>query len=84
MSTTDLTLRLINPNTGRVPLITTKIDYSGGSNAIYIGYAPRGSATSADVWTISKLTYDGNSNPTDIQWAPEGSIYDNRAALTYA
>jgi hypothetical protein len=84
MSTTDLLLRQINPNGFAAPLLTTKIDYVGGSNPIYIGYAPRGSATSAAVWTVSKLTYDGNGNPTDIKWAPEGAVYDDRASLTFA
>lgn len=70
-----------------VPL-TQKIDYSGGTNAIYIGEALPGSATSAAAWRIKKLTYDGNNNVTDVQWSPNfnifGDIFDNRASLSYS
>lgn len=68
--------------------LTCLIDWSGGTNPIYIGFALPGSATSADVWQIRKLTWDGSNNPTAIQLADGSSnynaIWDNRAALTYS
>jgi hypothetical protein len=69
-----------------IPL-SQKIDYSGGTNAIYIGEAIPGSASSAAAWRIKKLTYDVNNNVTAVQWSPNfntfGDIYDNRASFTY-
>jgi hypothetical protein len=63
----------------------TRIDYSGGTNPIYIGKAEEGSATSTAVWQIMKLTWDVNDNPTRVQYASDSDafshIWDNRATL---
>lgn len=68
--------------------LTIKIDYSGGLNPVYIGFASSGTSTSASSWRIMKLTYDVNSNVTDVQWAGGttdfSNIYDNRASLSYS
>jgi len=68
--------------------LTIKIDYNGGTNPVYIGFASSGTATSASSWRIMKLTYDVNSNVTDVQWAGGttdfSNIYDNRASLSYS
>ena len=68
-------------------LLTKKIEYTSG-NAIYIGYALPGTATSAEGWAIKKLTYDANNDVTDIKWA-SGNIafdkeWDERATYTYS
>ena len=59
----------------------TKIDYVGGTNAIYVAWAPRGSAENASVWFIIKITWDVNDNPTYIQSSLENQRYDLRATL---
>lgn len=63
--------------------IVKQIDYDvrTDSNPVYVGYALRGTATSADAWTIQYLTYDGSDRVTSIETA-YGS-WDNRASLTY-
>ena len=47
----------------------TQIDYNGGSNATYVGYAAPGTATSASTWQIKFITYDGSNNPLTITYA---------------
>jgi hypothetical protein len=44
-----------------------RVEYSG-SNAIYVGYAPKGLAEGTDGWLLQKLTYSG-SNVTEINIA---------------
>ena len=61
----------------------TRMDYDGSNRVIYIGVAPRGSATSASVWQVFRLTYTGN-NVTLIDTALQEQIWDDRATLTYA
>ena len=67
---------------------TTIIDYDGGTNAIYLGYANPGTATSAPGWQIRKMTYDGNDNPTNVQFASGTSsldkIWDSRTGYSYS
>lgn len=48
---------------------------------IYMGFAKRGRAMSADSWRILKFTYTG-ANVTAIQSAD--GIWDNRASLSYS
>lgn len=64
------------------------LDYSGGTQPIYIGWAAPGVATSRAAWKIRKLTYDSNSNVTQIQWAGGdvgfNAVWDNRTTLTYS
>ncbi len=67
---------------------TTALDYSGGTNVIYVGEAVPGSAKTSAVWRIKKLTYDVNNNVTDVQYAGGAStfvnIWSNRATFTYS
>ena len=69
--------------------VTTKIDYDGGTNAIYIGEALPGTLTSNSKWRIKKLTYDGNNNVTDIKCANGEALsftveFDDRTTYTYS
>jgi hypothetical protein len=58
-------------------------DASG--NAIYVGYAKGGSATSAAVWLIKKFTYDANDAVTRSQIANNNltfsHVWDDRATF---
>lgn len=65
-----------------------RIDYVGGTNPIYVGYAEAGTATSAKKWSIAQFTWDGSNNPTAVDWAG-GTIdyafaWDDRAGLSYS
>jgi hypothetical protein len=66
---------------------TTAVEYSG-SDAIYVGYANPGTATSAPGWQIRKITYDGSSNATDVQFASGTAsfdkIWDSRSSYSYS
>lgn len=64
-------------------LIQERFDYDGDGQVIYSGVAKRGKATSESAWWIFKYTYSG-SNVTAIQVAPQDSVWDDRAALSYA
>jgi hypothetical protein len=46
----------------------TRIVYDGSGNPIYLGYAPRGLATTYPAWLLKKITWT-DSNPTLIQIA---------------
>ncbi|WP_169829529.1 hypothetical protein [Desulfatibacillum aliphaticivorans] len=68
--------------------LTTKIEYDGNGNPLYVGLAAPGSSPSSACWQIKKFTYDGSQNVTDVEFA-EGSnaydrVWDNRASYTYA
>jgi len=69
-----------------MPRLIKKIEYSG-SNLLYLGEAPPGSATSAAAWRIQKYTYSG-SNLTDTQYADGDeefdNVWDDRASLSYS
>jgi hypothetical protein len=58
-------------------------DASG--NAIYVGYAKAGSATSDAAWLIKKNTYDANDSVTRSQIANDNlsfsHVWDDRASL---
>jgi hypothetical protein len=60
-----------------------KIDYTTGTNPIYIGYADKGLATSVAHWFILKLTWDANNNVTAIQ-SVNDVTWDDRATATYS
>lgn len=62
------------------PLEEHRFDYDGrlDGNAVYIGSATPGSATSAAVWTVLKFTYDATNRPTRKQ-VQTNIAYDNRA-----
>ena len=63
-----------------------QIDYVGGSNPIYVGWADPGSPTSEPEWRIAKLTYTG-ANLVSVTWAQGNILYrhvwDDRATYTY-
>ena len=77
---------------------TVLLDYVGGTNPSYVGWAEPGSDTvdgrAAPVWRIAKITWDGNNNPTNIDWAAKAPtllgdnlyrhIWDDRASLVYS
>lgn len=60
-----------------------KQEYDIGATVIYVGYAPRGTATSAAAWTIKKTALDVTGNPTSTLWTSVTAIWDNRATETY-
>ena len=63
-----------------------KIDYSGGSNPIYIGESIPGISPATARWRIKKLTYSG-TNPVIISWASGtkkfDKVWDSRTTYTY-
>ena len=61
-----------------------QIDYTirPDGQPVYVGYAPRGHATSATGWLLQKMTYDVSDRVTSITIA--WNSWDNRAAATYA
>ena len=67
---------------------TQFIEYDGNGNAIYIGTALPGSATTATVWQVKRLTYDGSGNMTALEWADGNddfdNVWDDRASLNYS
>lgn len=58
-------------------------DASG--NAIYVGHAKSGSATSDAAWLIKKFTYDANDAVTRVEIANDNlsfsHVWDDRATL---
>lgn len=58
-------------------------DEAGTNNLVYVGFAPKGVATSAARWWIVKVTYFDSGNPASEKTAPPSSIWDNRASLEY-
>jgi len=67
---------------------TQLLEYDISGNAIYIGVAAPGTATTAGAWQIKNLTYDGGGNLISLKWADGddqfNNIWDNRAALSYS
>ena len=47
---------------------------------VYIGYAPRGTATSSASWFIERIDTDGNKTSASADY---DQVWDNRASLTY-
>jgi len=63
-----------------------KIDYSGGSNPIYVGESVPGSSPASAKWRIYKITYS-STNPEITSWA-DGSkdfikVWTSRTTYTY-
>lgn len=67
---------------------SVQLDYDGSGNAIYLGLAEPGTATSAPLWQIRKLAYDGSGNLLNTKWANGSrafnSIWDDRVSLSYS
>lgn len=64
----------------------TKIDYSGGSNPIYIGESIPGTSPTTARWRIQMHTYSG-TDLVIVAWAGGSKkfdkVWDNRATYTY-
>lgn len=61
--------------------LQNRYDYDGGELVVYAGYAPMGSVSSEDRWTIFKYTYSGSQ--VTLKQTAYGN-WDNRATYTYA
>ena len=63
------------------------LDYVGGTNPIYVGWAQPGRGINDPAWRICRLTYDGNGNVTALEWAEATIAYAwkwvSRAGLSY-
>jgi len=65
-----------------------RIDYDANGNAIYVGWAQAGSATSDATWRIVQNTYDASNRFTGSGF-PSAScafayVWDNRTTYTYS
>lgn len=64
-----------------------QVDYVGGTNPIYVGWALPGSETADTRWRLVKITWDGNNNPTSVRFAGGTNKYDktwdDRTTYTY-
>ena len=65
---------------GPSPKILIEADSQG--QPLYIGKAPRGTATSAAKWQIVKWTISGTL--TTIETSLKNQIWDDRVSVTYA
>jgi hypothetical protein len=65
-----------------------EVDYVGGTNPIYIGFAPPSTATAAASWQVRKLAFDVNNNVLSMLFASGTStfdkVWDNRAGYGYS
>ena len=52
-----------------------RIDYDGGQQPVYIGYAPIGTLTSESKWTIKKYIYIDNMM-TEMLFAESSNTFD--------
>lgn len=53
-----------------------------GETTIYVGYAPRGTATSSAAWKIKKVDLTDGA-PTATRWTAPTAVWDDRATETY-
>lgn len=64
------------------------VDYAGGANPVYVGYAAAGTADADAAWMITKYTYDSSGNVTAARFAGGAAdydqVWDDRASLSYA
>ena len=65
---------------------STRIDYNGTSNPVFIGEAQAGENESDNDWRIQKIGWSG-SNPVNITWAQSSNEFEfrwsNRTNYTY-
>lgn len=61
-----------------------RADYGAATDGLptYMGYAPKGHATSASGWLLQKFTYDANRQCTLRQIAYD--TWDNRAGASFS
>jgi hypothetical protein len=57
--------------------------YDIQNNVIFIGSAPRDTATNTAAWRIKRIDIDVNGNPTQVRWTEGSAIWDNRLSETY-
>ena len=70
--------------TGEIPSnLQQRVDYDASSNAIYVGYAVRGTLASEARWLIQAFTYDVSNRPT-LRQISLNAVWDNRATEDYA
>lgn len=76
--------------TSSINILTQKMENLTSGQALYIGEAVPGTATSATGWRIRKLEY-GNGNsmpPTGVTWADGTNaftkVWDSRATYSYS
>lgn len=64
-----------------------RIDYVGGTNPIYVGYAEPSANYGQAKWRIVKISWDANNNPTRVAFADGVStftkIWSSRATYDY-
>lgn len=65
-----------------------KQDYDSNNNAIYIGWAQPGTATSDSAWRILRQSFNASNLMTGTDF-PNGSpgfawVWDNRASYSYS
>ena len=69
-------------------LFQMNVDYSGGTDPIYVGYAAPGTADATEGWLIVKYTYDANDNVTKARFANDQAefamAWSSRATYTYS
>lgn len=59
------------------------ISYDTQGRPEYRGIAIRGTANSANRWTIEKVTYDDQGRQITARLSVPNSVWDDRASLTY-
>jgi len=66
---------------------TSRIEYSGSGNPIYVGEADPGTGTGESNWRIKKIAYTSN-NPISVKWASgdanPNKIWADRATYIYS
>lgn len=67
-------------------ILQVRIDYAGGSDPIYIGWAYPGANYTHAKWRIVKVTWV-SSNPTEVQFADQVStfikVWNDRTSYDY-
>lgn len=65
------------------PLIWKERIDAADNGVTYYGYAPRGAATDAEEWLISRVTRTGDDVVEEWASKEPNQVWDNRAGLTY-
>lgn len=70
-----------------IPIRTLLLDFVGGPNPIYMGFANPGMSTDNTGWQIRKITYDAASNPVEFRFAGGSAgfewSWDQRMSYSY-
>ena len=75
----------LNPTIDHTFVFEKQVENDASGNAIYVGYARPGTATSATAWFITKQAYDGNNAITSQKIANDspGFKYAWTSRATY-